>query len=107
MRAGYCFTDTGIGPNKPADGKSGTLLLKGLHTAGRNALTMAAARYTMKDIAARSAQLLLVHSLQPASKIISLNEMIALAKGAARFMDPGFEVIYFVGKNLLSGHVSQ
>ncbi|WP_413725253.1 glycosyltransferase [Sodalis sp. RH16] len=78
--------------------KSGTLLLKGLHTAGRNALTMAAARYTMKDIAARSAQLLLVHSLQPASKIVSLNEMIALAKGAARFMDPGFEIIYFVGK---------
>ncbi len=78
--------------------KSGTLLLKGLHTAGRNALTMAAARYTMKDIAARSAKLLFVHALQPASKVVSLNEMIALAKGTARFMDPGFEIIYFVSK---------
>ncbi|WP_213990010.1 glycosyltransferase [Sodalis sp. dw_96] len=78
--------------------KSSTLLFKGLHTAGRSALTMAASRYTLKEIAARSAKLLFFHSLQPASKLVSLNEMIAFAKGAARFIDPGFEIIYFVGK---------
>ncbi|XBS68813.1 hypothetical protein ABK905_19885 [Acerihabitans sp. KWT182] len=78
--------------------KSGTLFLQGLHTAGRNALSMAAARYTMKEIASKSAKTLMVKALQPASKIVSLKEVSALAKNTARLMDPGFEIIYFVGK---------
>lgn len=95
-----------IGQVNKVMAKSSLLLMRGIHLTGRNALIMAAARNSIKDIAKRSAKSLMINSLIPASKVLSFNEIITLTKGMVRVMDPGFEIIYFVSKRSFQQAIS-
>ncbi|WP_170975354.1 glycosyltransferase [Martelella alba] len=95
-----------LGPLSKMTGQTGTVFIRGLQKTGREALMMMAARKSLGNIAATSVKNIAAHSLMPASRSLTLEQTMALAGEIVRFIDPGFELLGFAGKNAIQRIIS-